>query len=208
MPPLDYKLFYQRHLPHYQPAGATLFITFRLAGSLLQEALQRLDREARQRLSEIDRLLDPNAQNQAEYVLQKQLFGLWDAELDSIQHGPRWLSDPAIARMLCDALHFRDGRVYTLDAYCVMPNHVHLVVTPLPAEGGVYSISKIMQSLKGYTARQANQILGRQGDFWQHESYDHVVRDAAEFKRIVNYVLENPARAGLPALWVYCRDIL
>jgi hypothetical protein len=46
-------------------------------------------------------------------------------------------------------------------------------------------------------------MLGRQGDFWQHESYDHVVRDEAELARIVEYVRLNPARAGLPGEWVY-----
>ena len=208
MSPLDYKLFYQRHLPHYQPPGATLFITFRLAGSLPQDILQRLETETRLKTSEIEIIQDPSVRKQAAYTAQKQLFAKWDAESDSIQPGPDWLANPVVAKMLCEALHFRDGRVYSLEAYSIMPNHVHLVIEPLPAETGVHPISKIMQSLKGYTARQANRILGRQGDFWQHESYDHVVRDNAEFTRIVNYVLENPLRNGLPARWVYCRDTL
>ena len=106
---------------------------------------------------------------------------------------------------MCKALHNLDGQVYTLEAYCVMPNHVHLVCTPLSIQGEVYPLSKIMQSLKGNTARQANLLLGRTGDFWQHESYDHVVRDAVELKRIVNYVLANPSRAGLATQWVYCK---
>lgn len=205
MPPLDYKLFYQRYLPHYQPSGATLFITFRLAGSLPQEFLQHLHEETRRKQAEIERISDPHARKHAAYSVQKQLFGKWDAELDATRHGPKWLSEPVIANLVCDVMHYRDNRVYTLEAYCVMPNHVHLVCTPLSHEGGVYSLSKIMQSLKGYTARQANLFLERQGDFWQHESYDHVVRNDAEFGRIVNYVLNNPLQAGLPAQWVYCK---
>lgn len=67
-----------------------------------------------------------------------------------------------------------------------------------------------MQSLKGYTARKANCLLGRSGTFWQHESYDHVVRDPSEWRRIVNYVLNNPVKAGLVDTWEkwqwsYCR---
>jgi len=59
------------------------------------------------------------------------------------------------------------------------------------------SLAKYMHSLKGYTGKMANKILGRNGDFWQHESYDHVVWDQAELRRIVEYVLENPVKAGL-----------
>jgi REP-associated tyrosine transposase len=204
MAPQDYQLFYQRHLPHYQPPGATLFITFRLAGSLPGEVMLRLEAEARQSENEIDGIVDLEARKEAFYSAQKRLFARLDGELDIGIHGPRWLSEPAIAHIVCEALHYRDGRVYTLEAYCVMPNHVHLVCTPLGREGIVESVSNIMHSLKGFTARQANLLLGREGAFWQHESYDHVIRDAEEHQRIVNYVMANPARAGLPAYWVYC----
>ena len=62
-------------------------------------------------------------------------------------------------------------------------------------------LSAIMQSLKGYTARKINLPLGRSGTFWEEESYDHVVRDEAEFARIVSYVLNNPVKAGLVQDW-------
>lgn len=63
------------------------------------------------------------------------------------------------------------------------------------------AMSAIMQSLKGRAARQANLLLGRSGDFWQHENYDHIVRDEAERQRIVTYVLNNPAKANLVQHW-------
>ena len=63
------------------------------------------------------------------------------------------------------------------------------------------TVSKIMESLKGYTARKCNKALHRSGAFWQTESYDHVVRDGTEFDRIVNYVLNNPVKAGLVSEW-------
>jgi len=200
--PLDYHLFYQRRLPHYQPPGAILFVTFRLAGSLPQAVIQHLEAELLQKKLQIDVLTDPQNREQTAYLTQKQLFGILDAELDKAHYGPKWLAEAAIADLMCKALHNLDGQVYTLEAYCVMPNHVHLVCTPLSIQGEVYPLSKIMQSLKGNTARQANLLLGRTGDFWQHESYDHVVRDAVELKRIVNYVLANPSRAGLATQWV------
>jgi REP element-mobilizing transposase RayT len=86
-----------------------------------------------------------------------------------------------------------------------MPNHIHLVCTPFFTGDDPVPLSEILQSLKGYTARKANLLLGRQGVFWQHESYDHVVRDSEEFARVVKYVLENPRRAGLSDRWIYCR---
>jgi REP element-mobilizing transposase RayT len=81
---------------------------------------------------------------------------------------------------------------YTLHAWVVMPNHVHMLITPLG------SVSALMQRLKGVTAREANSQLGRSGTpFWQHESYDRLVRDAQEFRRIENYIVQNPVRRAV-----------
>lgn len=136
------------------------------------------------------------------YLEQRRAFGRWDAALDALDGGPRWLEDPRIAQLLVESLHYRHGRVYDLHAFCIMPNHGHAVFTPLAKQdGSFYSLAAIMHSLKRYTARQANLILGRTGAFWQHENYDHVVRDLAEFQRIVAYVLNNPVKAGLVREW-------
>jgi REP element-mobilizing transposase RayT len=73
-----------------------------------------------------------------------------------------------------------------------MANHVHMLITPK------IDPSRMMQSLKGYTARESNRLLNRTGDpFWQSESYDHWIRDEAEFDRIRRYIEENPVHAGL-----------
>jgi len=200
---LSYKLYYQRNLPHFQPFGATLFITFRLAGSLPKEVMLRLEEEARYKEAEIELITDPQLQKQAIILAQEQLFSKWDAALDAAKQSARWLANPEVASMVCEAVHYRDQRMYSLDAYCVMPNHVHLVCTPLENQESSIPISEIIHSLKGYTGHQANKLLGRQGKFWQHESYDHVVRDDADYQRIVQYVLDNPVRAGLDVKWVY-----
>ncbi|MBU2508330.1 MAG: hypothetical protein KJ799_16660 [Bacteroidetes bacterium] len=60
-----------------------------------------------------------------------------------------------------------------------------------------YILTFILRSLKWYTAIECNKLLNRSGAFWQHESYDHVVRDEKELKRIVKYILLNPVKAGL-----------
>jgi REP element-mobilizing transposase RayT len=62
-------------------------------------------------------------------------------------------------------------------------------------------MSAIMHSLKLYTARESNRLLGRIGQFWQHENYDHVLRNEAELNRITRYVLNNPVMAGVVEYW-------
>ena len=104
-------------------------------------------------------------------------------------------------------------QVYDLEAFCIMPNHVHAVFTPLAKPDDTYhSLASIMHSLKLWTGRNANQLLGRQGGFWQHENYDHVVRNEAALMRIIRYVLNNPVKAGLVGLselwpWSYCKEL-
>jgi REP-associated tyrosine transposase len=79
-----------------------------------------------------------------------------------------------------------------LQAYVVMPNHVHLLVSPAVV------LCKLTKSLKGITAKRANAMLALTGSpFWQEESYDHLVRQASEFDKIRYYIEENPVRAGL-----------
>jgi putative transposase len=110
----------------------------------------------------------------------------------------------------------RDGGVYRLDAYCIMSNHVHVVLKPFLDERSLHVkkdyerlsyVSKnaplgvIMHSLKSYTAHEANKILGRSGSFWETESYDHFIRDEQEYHRVVAYVLNNPVKAGLIEKW-------
>jgi REP element-mobilizing transposase RayT len=81
---------------------------------------------------------------------------------------------------------------YELHGYVIMPNHVHILITPLR------ELPAIMQSLKGHTAREANKILGLTGHpFWQDESYDRFVRNEQEFGKIASYIEMNPVRAGL-----------
>jgi REP element-mobilizing transposase RayT len=121
-------------------------------------------------------------------------FLFFDRALDTAVSGPAWLREPAVAQCVVDALRFgeRHLRLYTLVAFCVMPNHIHTVVEPhLP-------IPKITKSIKGFTARTANQILGRTGErFWQDESHDHWIRNSDERNRIIRYTERNPVTAGL-----------
>jgi REP element-mobilizing transposase RayT len=119
-----------------------------------------------------------------------------DRYLGQAKFGPTWLKREEIAQVVFDCLHYAADnlRQFDLHAAVVMPNHVHVLVTP------VVTASKLLQSVKGFSAREANKILGRTGEpFWQAESYDHWVRNDREFERICRYIEDNPVRAGLAA---------
>lgn len=200
--PISYRAFYRRHLPHYQLPEVTLFVTFRLHGSLPAEVLARLKTEALERERQIEKTPVESERKKALYAERKRQFGRFDDVLDTSSCGPTWLKDPKIASLVFDALQYRDEKVYDLDCFTIMSNHVHAVFAPrMDERGSFYSISRIMQSLKRRTASLANAQLDRQGVFWQGESYDHVVRDEEEWQRIVWYVLNNPVKAGLVGEW-------
>jgi REP element-mobilizing transposase RayT len=211
MSTLEYKLTYLRHLPHIQPPGATLFVTFRLAGSIPADVQQALLAEMEQVEKALAQITDTSERARQAYREGKRLFGKWDKALDQADSGPLWLQEPEVAQLMAESLHYRHGRVYDLDTFCIMSNHVHVIFTPLEEANGKYhALSAIMQSLKGYTAYEANLRLKRLGQFWQHESYDHIIRSLEEWQRICNYVLNNPVRAGLVKQWhewpwTYCK---
>lgn len=83
----------------------------------------------------------------------------------------------------------------------VMPDHVHLIFTPRIDAGNqtTYSVMQIMHAIKGSSARAVNQALGRRGPVWQEESFDHVLRSMESLREKVDYVCQNPVRAGLAA---------
>lgn len=190
---LRFREYYRRRLPHIQIAGSTYFVTFRLMNSLPKEALDKLAEESERIKILPARQID---------LAQRRWFGKFDDYLDSVLCGEAYLKKEEIANLVAEAIHYRDGKVYTLEAFCIMPNHGHLVCTPLKKENDEFnSLTEILQSLKRHTARQSNLALGRSGAFWQDESYDHIVRDQAELERIVQYVLYNPVKAGLVGDW-------
>ncbi len=187
--------YYRRHLPHWQPKNAVFFVTFRLKFSLPGVVVA---------------LLREQHSSGAASMTEGKAFVKWDAFLDNQKSGPRWLARADVSAIVSGVMRDHDRQQYELYAYCIMPNHVHAVFEPLDQ---ATPLSQIVRSVKGRTARAANVILCREGAFWQDESYDHVIRDNIEFARIVDYVLNNPVRAGLAAKWddwpgTYCREEL
>ena len=187
-------------LPHWEKKSATYLITFRLADSLPSIVLDRIESEqssivlpARQ----LERDLSLSERRKIEQLSTKT------TERDQGQ-GACQLANPAIADVVADTLCYFEDEGYRLFAWCVMPNHVHVVIRFFPSE----SLASVVHSWKSFSAKKANLILGTAGALWQREYYDHLPRDENEFEHAVEYVAENPTKVGLRDWrWVWvCGD--
>jgi REP element-mobilizing transposase RayT len=166
--------FYRRRLPHWQPEGVPIFLTWRLFGSLPEYA--------------------PVGRSVICPTTQGQRFMAMDRLMDRANTGPTWLGIPQIAQAVRDTVVAQANLwgLYDLFAWVLMSNHVHMLVQPRKP------LREITRAVKNTSARGANLILGRAGTpFWQDESFDHWVRDRGEFERIARYIEENPVSAGL-----------
>jgi REP element-mobilizing transposase RayT len=193
----DYRDFYRRNLPHYQPINGQFFITYRLAFSLPKRILEELNKKA----EEFEHRSKNYPESQRKH-LQRQyskiLFAMEDDFLGKYEQSPQWLNIEAIAEMILESLFFNHTRQYDLICALLMSNHVHIVIKPLnDSHEKPYPLSVIMRDHKSYTAHEANKLLGRTGAFWFHENYDHYIRNENEFHRVVHYILNNPVKAGL-----------
>ena len=115
----------------------------------------------------------------------------------------RWiLPDPARDLVLASGFH-DDGTRYDLNALIVMPDHVHIILTPLinTMEQRVWLLPEILDAIKGASAHRINRQLGRSGSVWLEESFDHVLRSSEHLRDKVQYLLENPVRKGLVGQW-------
>jgi len=174
------------YLPHFDGEEATQFVTFRLGDSLPQQLLESWRTELKQSI-EVDR--EVTLRRRAETYLDQG-------------HGQCHLKCPQIANLTQSSLLFFDGDRYRLSAWVIMPNHVHVLLTPLSGK----QLSRILHSLKSYTANEANKILGIEGRFWQPETFDRYIRDSKHFKSVVRYIENNPVKARLckhPEDWPY-----
>jgi putative transposase len=172
--PLPCVEMYRRNLPHWYPPGAAVFVTWRLAGTL------------------------PVSRSCAN---DGRVFAERDLLLDRTTNGPQWLRRPEIAHCVVTNLLDGAGNRYELHSFVVMPNHVHLLLSPW------VELAAITRYMKGRSSRQANILLSRTGlPFWQDESFDHWIRHPRQFDRVRVYIERDPVRAGLverPEQWPY-----
>jgi 5-methyltetrahydrofolate--homocysteine methyltransferase len=182
-------------LPHWYREGAAYAVTFRLADSFpasVLHAYRKEKEELKQRITEAENKKDEKLISN----LRTQLGELYRTRIEEVLdqgQGEAWMKDPRIAEIVSSAIFHFAGERYDLGAWCVMPNHVHVILSPRDG----HSLPDILHSIKRHSAREANKALGREGDFWQKESYDHIIRDADEYWNQREYVLRNPKAAGL-----------
>jgi putative transposase len=194
--------YYWRNLPHRLPLGNKFFITTRLVDSIPVEVIQQFELENQAAI----RLIEENYPNLDERKIAigkqwKRNFATFDKYLDNSQGGNHWLKQNEIAEIVKESLHYWDKKRYDLIAFTIMSNHVHLLIDTWDAENYATSITTVMQSIKRHTARQSNILLNREGQFWQNESYDHLVRNQKEFENIIYYTVQNSVKAGLVTNW-------
>jgi REP element-mobilizing transposase RayT len=177
-------------LPHWEKEEGLYFITFHLADSLPRQALQEIVERNRilAAAKEAGARLTPAQKVFTAKYSQKRIEEYFDCG-----NGECFLKDPRVAEATAQALRFWHGRRYRLGAWCIMPNHVHVICRLLPGQ----NLSDVLRSWKVHSARETNRILDRKGTIWRREYYDRLIRGDGEFHRAVQYVLSNPERAGL-----------
>jgi REP element-mobilizing transposase RayT len=173
------------YLPHLDAAEVIQAITFRLADALPGKVIDAWKLE-----------LERNADDQSrERVLRERI-----ARFEDAGHGACVLRDPSCAGVVQDALLHFDGDRYRLLEWCVMPNHVHVLVhcrkgTPL---GGM------VKSWKMHSSRRINQMLVKRGSVWAMDYHDRYIRDLDHLANARSYIRRNPVKAGLcrnPEVW-------
>ncbi|MDB6139103.1 MAG: type site-specific deoxyribonuclease, HsdR family [Verrucomicrobiaceae bacterium] len=188
---------YRIQLPHWRQAGATYFVTWRLADSLPQTKLDLLHAE-RQAWLNSRGIVSKDQVETLDEAARYEFHGLFGGRIQEwldTGMGSCELRDFRCAQIVEQALRHFDGERYLLDAFVIMPNHVHVLVSPSPE----WRLDQIMHSWKGYSSQTINRLLARRGMLWLDETWDHIVRSEAQLEHFRTYIRDNPSKACLRA---------
>jgi carbamoylphosphate synthase large subunit/REP element-mobilizing transposase RayT len=178
----------KRHLPHWEQRGATYFVTFRLADSIASDVLAQWREERALWL----KIHPPPWDWKTACEYMRRFEEEREQWLDQ-GHGSCLLRRRDVQEIIVKNLNHFDGRRYVIDAFVVMPNHVHIIVKPLEPN----SMSTILHAWKSYTGSRINALLGRKGPLWMAETFDTIVRDSQHLAACRQYVSRNPRQANL-----------
>jgi len=165
------------YFPHFDGHGLTQHVSFHLFDSLPQSVLMRWREELRTR-----------SQKEADLEWRMRIQNFLDSG-----YGSCFLKDDRLAEIVESALLHFDSQRYFLHSWCVMPNHVHTLFTPV-AE---FKMSEILHSWKSFAAHKCNKLLHRSGRFWAREPFDRYIRNRRHFSNALAYIEDNPVKAGL-----------
>lgn len=171
------------YFPHFDGEGVTQHVCFHLFDSLPQSLLPQWSEKLR-----VTHAAGALETTETSREWRRRIHDALDRG-----YGSCFLRDDRLAKIVEDSLLRFDGERYTLHAWCVMPNHVHTLFTPLRK----FKMSKIVHSWKSFTALECNKVLGRIGKFWEREPFDRYIRNQRHFQNAVTYIENNPVRAGL-----------
>jgi putative transposase len=179
------------YLPHLDVVGEIQAVTFRLADALPSSVIGRW----RQEIAGSTGLQtgESEAERRRSGDQRSQRLKLLVARYEDAGHGSCLLKDPACALIVQNALLYFDNERYRLMEWCIMPNHVHVLVKTM--EG--FSLDQIVRSWKGFTSRKINELLNLTGPLWQREYHDRYIRDLDHLANARLYIRNNPVKAGL-----------
>ena len=169
----------RKYLPHIENKSVQM-ITFRLADSVPGDVIEQWKSIAKD---------DWEKLNKKEY---RRLLILIDKYEDA-GIGECLMRDDRVAEIIKHTLLYSDKKMYELICWCIMPNHVHVLLKMLPD----YSLSEILFSWRSYSSHAINKHLNRIGNVWMREYFDRYIRNQEHFKKAYNYILNNPLKAGL-----------
>jgi S-adenosylmethionine decarboxylase proenzyme len=180
------------YLPHWETEEGIYFVTFRLADSIPKRVLNELEFERETSLKALaaaDRKLSIRDQHKIDKLFSDKI----EAFLDDDSYGSCVFRNNQAAEIVADALKHFDGERYHLFAWCVMPNHVHVVFRQLKH----HKLDEILHSWKSFTSNKINKLFNREGELWQREYYDRLIRSQTELENTIKYVANNPRKAGI-----------
>ena len=172
----------RKYLPHIENKQLQ-FITFRLYDSLPKDVIDTWKKQLDYDNIDIDEDTDDKT---------RQMLILID-KFEDAGYGQCFFNDVRVRNVMSSSLHYNDGKKYNLISYCIMPNHVHVLVEMYDG----YGLSEIVSNWRSYTAHKANKILGSKGDFWMHEYFDRYIRNERHLIKTLNYIADNPIKAHL-----------
>lgn len=178
----------RNNLTHWQQTGATYFITFRMADALPAQMLR--DLEAERLLWQQIHPPPLSPEDEAEY--HHRFSTRLDQWLDR-GFGSCLLRHTDHRQTIEESLNFFQGERYELLSYVIMPNHVHGLMMLHPD----WPLEKVIFSWKRRTAGAIHEKLAQEGQFWQHDYFDRLIRDEDHLRNVIRYIRRNPAKAGL-----------
>lgn len=198
------------YLPHIENKQYQM-ITFRLYDSVPREVVEgwketlsllggpqtsklgQLTSSQREQQEQASGLREPRKHSFSTHKTEAdKLLALLDKYEDA-GYGSCVLKNDNVARIVHDAIFFYHGKKYNVISWCIMPNHVHVLIEVMKN----ISLSSILHSWRSFSSNEINKLLNRSGRLWMPEYFDRFIRDNDHFNNVIDYIHNNPVKAGL-----------